>query len=205
MPDKPIVPGDFIWVGRFRNRPAIVTDISKDDKGTLKYTYEPVPKGRKKPKTRNLLPYRVMTQEDAAKHKALYDEETEKIRAKAKEKKSASMTTPAARVAHRFAMEHSSPDAKKKYLQEHPKADPGKHTVKDTSAGGTPKVKDSPHSFRDKASDHAKAGRHDKAFEQFSVAAEAFKQRGDHAAAKSMEQAAREQAKLWDKAQKKKT
>lgn len=86
MSDKPVAPGDFIWVGRFRNRPAIVTDIKKDEKGTLKYTYEPVPLGRKKPKTRNLLPYRAMTQEDAAKYKKIYDEETAKIRTKKNEK-----------------------------------------------------------------------------------------------------------------------
>ena len=107
MPDKPIAPGDFIWVGRFRNRPAIVTDISKDDKGTLKYTYEPVPKGRKKPKTRNLLPYRVMTQEDSAKHKQIYDEETAKIRAKAKEKKKAASVLALKVIARTESREHS--------------------------------------------------------------------------------------------------
>lgn len=75
-------PGDFIWVGRFRNRPAIVTKVFLDDKGSAKYEFEPVPKGRKKPKTRNLLPYRPMNQEDSAKYKKIYDEETAEIRAK---------------------------------------------------------------------------------------------------------------------------
>lgn len=89
MPDQPVTiptpkPGDFIWVGRFKNRGAIVTRVFLDDKGTAKYEFEPIPKGRKKPRVRNLLPYRAMNQEDSAKFKKLYDEETAKIRAKKK-------------------------------------------------------------------------------------------------------------------------
>ena len=77
-------PGDFIWVGRFRNRAAIVTKVFVDDKGAVKYEFEPVPKGRKKSKVRNLLPYRPMSQEDTAKYKRIYDDETAEIRAKKK-------------------------------------------------------------------------------------------------------------------------
>lgn len=49
------------------------------------------------------------------------------------------MTTAAQRVAARYAMEHSSPEALKEYLTEHPKADPSKHLVrehKDEGHGG---------------------------------------------------------------------
>lgn len=85
-------PGQLIWVGRFKNRPAIVTKVYLEgEKATPKYEYEPIPKGRKKPKVRNLLPYRSMNQEDSDKWKKVYDEETEKIRAKAKEKKAAAV------------------------------------------------------------------------------------------------------------------
>lgn len=41
------------------------------------------------------------------------------------------MTTAVQRVAARYAMEHSSPEALKEYLQEHPKADPAKHLVRE--------------------------------------------------------------------------
>lgn len=41
------------------------------------------------------------------------------------------MTTAAQRVAARYAMEHSSPEALKEYLTEHPKADPSKHLVRE--------------------------------------------------------------------------
>ena len=34
------------------------------------------------------------------------------------------------RVASRFAMEHATPEARDKYLHEHPKAEPRNHTVK---------------------------------------------------------------------------
>lgn len=98
MADSPPVetpapkPGQLIWVGRFKNRPAIVTKVYREgDHNTPKYEYEPIPKGRKKPKSRNLLPFRPMNQEDAAKWKKVYDEETAKLRAKAREKKAATV------------------------------------------------------------------------------------------------------------------
>jgi hypothetical protein len=75
----------FVWYGRFKNRPGIVTKVFKDDKGTAKVEVEPVPKGRKKPKTRNILPYRAMNEEDSAKHKKIYDEETKKLRERKKQ------------------------------------------------------------------------------------------------------------------------
>lgn len=77
-------PGMFVWYGRFKNRAGIITKVFKDDKGTAKVEVEPVPKGRKKPKTRNILPYRPMNQEDTAKYQRIYDEETRKLRERKK-------------------------------------------------------------------------------------------------------------------------
>lgn len=42
----------------------------------------------------------------------------------------------------RMAMEHSSPEALKKYLKDHPKADPKNHTVKKDSENGGGKMSD---------------------------------------------------------------
>jgi hypothetical protein len=74
-------PGMFVWFGRFKNRAGIITDVRREGE-TLKVEIEPVPKGRKKSKTRNLLPYRLMNEEDSAKFKKIYDEETEQLRKK---------------------------------------------------------------------------------------------------------------------------
>lgn len=74
-------PGSFVWFGRFKNRAGIITDVRREGE-TLKVEIEPVPKGRKKSKTRNLLPYRLMNEEDSAKFKKVYDEETEQLRKK---------------------------------------------------------------------------------------------------------------------------
>ena len=79
IPDP--VPGSFVWFGRFKNRAGIITKVWKEGE-TLKVEIEPVPKGRKKPKTRNMLPYRMMDEEDSARFKKVYDEETKKLREK---------------------------------------------------------------------------------------------------------------------------
>jgi hypothetical protein len=44
------------------------------------------------------------------------------------------------RVAARFAMEHSSPEERKNYLQEHPNADPADHTIKKGKPKGKPEI-----------------------------------------------------------------
>lgn len=93
-------PGTFVWYGRFKNRGGIITKVFKDEKGTLKVEIEPVPKGRKKPKTRNILPYRLMNEEDSAKYKEIYDEETRKIR----EKKKKAAQLQALKVAARYSI-----------------------------------------------------------------------------------------------------
>ena len=79
IPDP--VPGSFVWFGRFKNRAGIITKVWKEGE-TLKVEIEPVPKGRKKSKTRNMLPYRMMDEADSARFKKIYDEETKKMREK---------------------------------------------------------------------------------------------------------------------------
>lgn len=85
MADAPKIPdpepGKFVWFGRFKNRAGIITKVWKEGE-TLKVEIEPVPKGRKKSRTRNLLPYRLMDETDSDRFKQLYDEETIKMREK---------------------------------------------------------------------------------------------------------------------------
>jgi len=121
----------------------------------------------------------------------------------------------------RLAMEHDSPEALAKYLKEHPDADKAKHTVKKPDGAKAQKnapkqdsksnddaflkmlSKSSPHKHRDKAMDAEKAGRHDMAAHHYSASAEIFKHRGDHAAAKSMEDAAAAATRKHQKSSKK--
>lgn len=75
---KPEVkPGMFIWTGRFRNRPAVVSRVWNEN-GKVKFEIIPVPQGRKHPKERNLLPFKPMNAEDTEKYKAIYEDERKK-------------------------------------------------------------------------------------------------------------------------------
>lgn len=76
-----IKPGNLIWTGRFRNRPAIISKVWSEN-GVLKFELIPIPQGRKHPKVRNLLPFRLMEPADAAKYKAIYDAEQRQRRQK---------------------------------------------------------------------------------------------------------------------------
>jgi len=77
-----IKPGTVIWAGRFRNRPAIITKVYKDEKGKLKYEMTPIPQGRKHVKVRNILPFAIMEPADAAKYRKQYDDEQREKRKK---------------------------------------------------------------------------------------------------------------------------
>ena len=44
-------PGDFIWMGKYKNRLGQIIAIGVDDKGNPTVTIRPVPKGRKQDKT----------------------------------------------------------------------------------------------------------------------------------------------------------
>jgi hypothetical protein len=77
-----IKPGTVIWAGRFRNRAAIITKVWTDEKGKLKYEMIPIPQGRKHPKQRNILPFKPMEPEDAAKYRKMFDDEQKEKRKK---------------------------------------------------------------------------------------------------------------------------
>lgn len=42
---------DLVWMGKYKNKLAIITAFGEDEKGNPTITVEPVPRGRKQPKT----------------------------------------------------------------------------------------------------------------------------------------------------------
>ena len=46
--------GDFVWIGKYKNKLAVITAFGADPKGNPTITVTPVPQGRKKPKTFSL-------------------------------------------------------------------------------------------------------------------------------------------------------
>ncbi len=106
----------------------------------------------------------------------------------------------------RLAMEFETPEALKDYLKDHPGADPKKHKVvkKKDKPKSDKKPEASPHQMRDKAEDHAKSGRHDLAATLYMESARLLREQGSHDAAKSMDDAARSEAKKWKAKEKKK-
>lgn len=85
------------------------------------------------------------------------------------------------------------------HKKEHPGANPADHTItKGDKSKGKSKAP-TPHSLRDTGDAAAKAGKHDEAFAQYSAAAELFRRQRSPEAAASMDAAAKEQAKKWEK------
>lgn len=103
-------------------------------------------------------------------------------------------------VANRVSMEHSSPEALKKYLQEHPGADKSNHTVKktDTSEGSDEdkpidwKAEHAAH--KSKAEEHAAKGDHISAKQSYNDAADAAFHAGDTKTTDEMRSKARHHA-----------
>ena len=46
--------GDYVWVGKYKNKLAIISAFGEDEKGNPTITVTPVPQGRKQPKTFSL-------------------------------------------------------------------------------------------------------------------------------------------------------
>ncbi len=46
--------GDLVWMGKYKNKLAIIRSFSEDEKGNPTITVSPIPKGRKQDKTFSL-------------------------------------------------------------------------------------------------------------------------------------------------------
>jgi hypothetical protein len=101
--------GDLIFFGKYKNKRGRIVSFDRTEKGNPTVEVEPIPKGRKQNKTFGLF--------------KLWHADTEK-------------RASVSRVASLYmAKEHATPDARKKHLQDHPGADPKKHTFKGPSKG----------------------------------------------------------------------
>jgi len=107
----------------------------------------------------------------------------------------------AERVVARFAGTFT-PQEWKTYKKQHPGANPADHTIEKSKKKPSAQKKQSPHSYRDEADKLAERGDHAKAFESYSAAAELFRRQNSPEAAKSMDDAAKQQAKKWKQQQK---
>lgn len=91
-----------------------------------------------------------------------------------------------------LAMEHSSPDARKNYLHEHPNADPSNHTVKQKSE------KAKPSSGGDTAADSSKAEARDKEVDRLYEEMKSLKKKVDNADESAKKKFNRAYSKIYD-------
>jgi hypothetical protein len=77
LPPLPFKEGDYVHFGRFKNKAGKLTRIWSEN-GVVKIEIEPIPKGRKKSRIRNLFAIRLMKPEDIQKAKGLEVEEARK-------------------------------------------------------------------------------------------------------------------------------
>jgi len=109
LPPLPFRAGDYIHFGRFKNKAGKLTRIWRDN-GVVKIEIDPIPKGRKKSRIRNLFSIRLMKPEDIQKAKGIEVEE-------ARKKKTAELL--ALKVAARFECDNL-PDYLAGYAKRHP-------------------------------------------------------------------------------------
>jgi hypothetical protein len=77
LPPLPFRAGDYVQFGRFKNKPGRLSRIWREN-GVVKIEIEPIPKGRKKSRIRNLFSIRLMNPEAIQKAKGLELEEARK-------------------------------------------------------------------------------------------------------------------------------
>lgn len=110
LPPLPFRAGDYVHFGRFKNKAGKLTRIWREN-GVVKIEIEPIPKGRKKSRIRNLFSIRLMNPESMQKAKGLELEE-------ARKKKTAEVLV--LKVAARFEGD-SLPEYLAGYAKRHPK------------------------------------------------------------------------------------
>lgn len=82
LPPLPFRVGDYVHFGRFKNKAGRLTRIWREN-GVVKIEIQPIPKGRKKSRVRNLFSIRLMKPEDAQKARVMELEEARKKKAAA--------------------------------------------------------------------------------------------------------------------------